>query len=86
MYYRPGCITNPNNALELNITFTNGKRNLEDQEETIQFGVPKKYRISLNMNSGVNRTYRGKLVEENLEATGPKDYFKEVTSGSDIKL
>jgi hypothetical protein len=34
-------------------------------EETIEFGVPKRYQINLNLNGGYNRTYRGKLIEEN---------------------
>ena len=38
------------------------------------------------MNSGVTRKYRGKLVEENLEATGPGNYFKGINNGNDIKL
>jgi len=49
-------------------------------------GVPKRYRISLNLNSGYNRTYRGKIIEENLEATGPHNYFKEPYSANEIKL
>jgi len=28
LLFRPGCITDPNNALELNITFTNTGRSL----------------------------------------------------------
>ncbi len=30
LLYKPGCITNPHNAIELNITFSNSKRSLEE--------------------------------------------------------
>jgi len=42
LHFKPGCITNPKNSLELSMTFTNSKRYLEE-EDTIEFGVPKKY-------------------------------------------
>jgi hypothetical protein len=38
------------------------------------------------LNSGKNRTYRAKLVDENTNATGPGNYFKDLTSGSDINM
>lgn len=42
-----------------------------EESDNFEFGVPKKYKIDLNLTSGRNRTYRGKIIEENLEATGP---------------
>lgn len=38
----------------------------------------------MNLNSGYKRKYRGKLVEENLQATGASNYFKELNNQSDI--
>lgn len=49
-------------------------------------GEPKRYIISTNMNSGISRKYRGKIIEENLEATGPNNYFKEISNTNDVKV
>jgi len=40
----------------------------------------------LNLNSTYYRTYRGKLIEENLESNGPSNYFKEINNGNEVKL
>jgi hypothetical protein len=42
--------------------------------------------VNLNLNSGEYRTYRGKLIEENLEANGPSNYFKELYQAQDAKV
>ncbi len=42
--------------------------------------------MNLNLNSGYKRLYRAKLVDENLEATGPTNYFREFSNTSDIKV
>ena len=33
-------------------------------------GEPKSYKVNLNLVSGLKRTYRGKLIEENVNANG----------------
>lgn len=63
MEFKPACILDSSNFMEINITFTQ-KRLLQESE--IEYGTPKRYRINMNVNSGVKRTYRGKFVEENL--------------------
>ena len=48
--FRPGCILEKNNSLEFSITFLKSNRIL--QNDNIEYGVPKRYRIELNLNSG----------------------------------
>jgi hypothetical protein len=86
--FRPGCVLDKNNYLEFNLTFLKS-RILETNEttnETIEYGVPRRYKIDLNLNSGSQRTYRAKLVEENLNSNGPSNYFKELASPSDVNV
>jgi hypothetical protein len=52
----------------------------------LQFGVTRRYFVNLNLISGYKRRYRAKLVDENTQATGSSNYFKEFTNSSDIKL
>jgi len=61
-------------------------QNADNNSDTLEFGVPKRYKIDLAVNSGVMRTYRGKLIETNSNANGPSNYFKEISSNQDIKL
>lgn len=74
----------------MNITFLKTRildtNDTSNDSDTLSFGVPRRYLINMNMYSGRNRTYRAKLVDENTNATGAANYFKELTSGSDINM
>ena len=72
----------------MNVTFFNKRLLQNDTEGVVEWGVPRRYRVDLNVNSGYNRTYRGKLVEENVNANGPATYFKEIASNinNEIKV
>ena len=52
--YRVGCIHDQNNSIELNLTIFN-QRLLTENQDTIEYGVPKRYKINLNLNSGFTR-------------------------------
>jgi hypothetical protein len=70
LQYRPGCILDKSNYLEIIVTINKLGRALDsnitnDTSESFEFGVPKRYKVELNMNSGIERKYRGKLVEVN---------------------
>ena len=40
----------------------------------------------MNINSGFMRTYRGKIVEYNQAATGPSNYFKDLSNPSEVNV
>jgi outer membrane receptor for ferrienterochelin and colicin len=91
--FKPTCILDHRNALNLNITFFN-KRNLNITDKSpsknssyeLDYGETRRYHINLNMKSGIKRQYRGKLIEENMNANGQPPYFKELSTTSDVKM
>jgi len=82
--FRPACIVDSSNELEINVTFTEKKRNLETSE--MKVGDVKTYKVSLDLNSQHIKLYRGKFVEMNSNANGQPPFFKEAVGAQDTVL
>lgn len=73
LQFRPGCIFDHNLALEINFTLTKGSRDLQgnntalkvQQVHTNETIIEKSYKIALRMDSGKEKSFRGKILDEN---------------------
>ena len=84
--FQPTCILDKKNAMELNVTFYQKRELQQVPQSTLESAHNKRYRVNLNLDSGVSRLYRGKLYEEAVNRKEGQNYFKPVSSVNDVKL
>ena len=77
--YKPGCIFNKNH-FEVNVTYAS-----KNEDTGASTNELLRYKIDMNINSGSERKFNGRLVETNSAANGKPLFFKAV-SGSDTKV
>ena len=69
--FKPGCILDPSLSLEIQLKLTPLQNSITSIIPTITQNVSatetvqRSYLIKLNMNSGIEKTLRGKLIETN---------------------
>ena len=75
LQYKPGCILDKNNSLDIQASIYQKGRLLNETSDQKGYGV------KLNVNSNKTVEYRGKLMEE-----GTTNFFKELSSTSDVSM